>query len=104
MIDGDGTVKVGEVVGWLVGAVVAVLAWAGKRQVARIDDHESRLSELDRGAVTRDDMTQMEARLTNAVATGMAHIAERVGDVKAATDKAHERIDSLTARAAEWHT
>lgn len=104
MIDGDGTVKVGEVVGWLVGGIVGLLAWAGKRQVARIDEHDERLDALDHGAVTRDDMTQMEARLTNAVATGMAHIAERVGDVKAATDKAHERIDSLTARAAEWHT
>jgi cell division protein FtsB len=39
------------VVLWLLGALMALLAWLGKRQIRRID-------ELERDSVTRDELSE----------------------------------------------
>lgn len=103
MID-DGTLKLSEVIGWLAAALTGLLTWAGKRQISRIDEHDNRLDKLDKGTVTRDDLTQTEVRITEAIRASSAHLAERLGDVKATADKAHERIDTLRDAAKEWRT
>ena len=84
-----------DAVAWLAGALVGLLMWLGRQQMARIDEHEQRIDDLEDAAVTKADITQMETRITAAINAGAAHMAERMGDVRASADKAHERLDDL---------
>lgn len=45
-----------SVILWLLGAIMAVLTWLGKRQIKRIDD-------LERDAVKRDELSKTLAQM-----------------------------------------
>lgn len=95
MIDESGSFKVGELLSWLAIAVVSLLTFLGRRQIARVDEHDGRLAELEKKAITKDDITSMEQRLTSVIQTGQQHVAERIGDVRSTAEKAHARLDDL---------
>lgn len=95
MIDESGSFKVGELLSWLAISVVSLLTFLGRRQIARVDEHDGRLAELEKKAITKDDITSMEQRLTSVIQTGQQHVAERIGDVRSTAEKAHARLDDL---------
>ncbi len=85
----------GKVAGWVAGSLAALAAWAGKRQVARIDRHDERLDAIEKDVVKKDDLTQMETRITAHITQTGSHLTERIGDAKSTADAAHRRLDSV---------
>lgn len=79
----------------LLAALAGLWRWLFRRQVERIDDHESRVQLLERTTLGKDDLTQMETRLSRTITQGHEAIQREIGQVRQTADKAHERIDGI---------
>lgn len=77
------------------GALGGLFRWMLGRQIRRIDEHDDRLDEIEKTNVTKTDLTHMESRITAAINQTATHIGERLGDVKATAEKAHDRLDRM---------
>ena len=83
---------------WIGGAILSVLAWLGRREIRRIDAIEQELQRLAGTLCTHDDIAATERRIRESINEGWHHVAERLGDIKATADKAHDRIDGIQKR------
>ena len=83
---------------WIGGVILSVFAWLGKREITRIDAHEKELQRLGGSLCTHEDIAAAERRIRESINEGWHHVAERMGDIKATADKAHDRIDGMQKR------
>ena len=83
---------------WIGGAILSVFAWLGRREIRRIDALEKELRHLGGALCTHEDIAATERRIRESISAGLNHVAERLGDIKAVADKAHDRIDGMQKR------
>jgi len=65
-----------------------VVSYLYKRQVNRIDDHDERIADLERTALTKVDLQDAETRLATAIVSGNT-------ETQRLLSAAHRRIDEL---------
>lgn len=88
-----------------IALLTSLLVWVGKRHIARIDAHDtvitqmaSQLAKLEGVVLRKEDLQAMEARLMAAMAAQHTYIVERIARTERTADKAHERLDTLSQR------
>jgi len=67
--------------------IFAMIGWWVKRQVARLDHQDTRISELEKDHVTRQEMKDMQAHIDSTVRSSEQRIADRI-------DRLAERLPS----------
>lgn len=79
-----------------VGALMSgVFSWLFKRQVATNDEHDKRLSTLERDVATSEDITQIETKVEHRLDRVDQTLAEGFKEIARTQDATHRRIDEL---------
>lgn len=90
-----------------IALLTGLMAWIGKRHIARLDRHDDKFAaqerelgqlmqtivKLEASMLRKEDLTSMEARLMAAMAAQHTSNIERISRVEMTADKAHERLD-----------
>lgn len=78
---------------YVLGAVLALLAWAGKRQIRRLDTIEERLTELQADYVGEDIFMRTVADMRAEIAQGNRETHKRLDELMLLLAKRAERVD-----------
>lgn len=62
----------------LLGAIVGLLGWGGKRALQRQAEHQQRIEALERDRVSRDDFDELRSSLTASISVGIERLENSV--------------------------
>lgn len=71
---------------WVAGGVATVLAWVMRRQVHRMDEQESRISNLERSAIDDEKLERTITRIEAKIDLTQTIVRTEIGEL-------HRRID-----------
>lgn len=73
---------------WVAGGVMSLIGWVLRRNVNRMDEHDARLSELEKSSINDDKLERTIARIESKIDQTQTIVRAEIGEL-------HRRIDDV---------
>lgn len=73
---------------WVAGGVMSLIGWVLRRNVNRMDEHDARLSELEKSSINDDKLERTITRIESKIDQTQTIVRAEIGEL-------HRRIDDM---------